>query len=342
MDLIYTNSSHEDQGVLLDYDLDLAYGADENNFECRIASASHCCEAGSMLYIEGTEYGGIIDSIESDSSTDEVIYSGRTWHGVLVSKIIMPLQTGEASTAAVTLKTTDSSGGSLIDRYLIISGDANACIGFILSRVGLSTLFEASSTSAGVNINQYQFDRFTGAYKGITKMLSSAGLKPVFTFRDGKVILSAAAKHDFTTDEEFDSDLIDFQAKKNYKTVNHLICLGTGELENRMVVHLYADTEGNISQTQTQFGLDEYTATYDYSSVESEDELIVSGKEKLQELWNQDKLSLDLSDTTNTYDVGDTIGAFDSITGISVLSEITKKIVTVKNGYVNIKYEVGD
>ena len=86
MDLIYTNSAREDIGVLLDYELDLAFGADENNFECRIASASHCCEAGSLLYMEGTEYGGIVDSIQSDTEAQEITYIGRTWHGILNSK----------------------------------------------------------------------------------------------------------------------------------------------------------------------------------------------------------------------------------------------------------------
>ena len=51
MDLIYTNAQREDLGVLLDYEMDLAFGQDENNFECTIASASHCCEAGSYLYM---------------------------------------------------------------------------------------------------------------------------------------------------------------------------------------------------------------------------------------------------------------------------------------------------
>ncbi len=32
MDLIFTNKNREDIGVLQDYDLDLAFGADENNF----------------------------------------------------------------------------------------------------------------------------------------------------------------------------------------------------------------------------------------------------------------------------------------------------------------------
>lgn len=248
----------------------------------------------------------------------------------------MPLLSADEAYDGITVKTTDSNGGSLVNRYLIISGDANACIGFILYRSGLSALFEASDAVAGVNINQYQFNRYTDAYSGIQKMLSSAGLKPVFTFRNGKVIVSAAERYDFTVDEEFDSGLIDFRAKKNYKTVNHLICLGTGELENRTVVHLYADTDGNISQTQTQFDLDEYAAVYDYSNVESEDELIASGKEHLQSLWSQDALNIDFDESMDAYDVGDIVGAVDNITGISVAATITKKIVSIKNGLINI------
>ena len=88
MDLIFMNSSREDIGVLQDYELDLAFGADENNFECRIQSQAHCCEAGFFLYAEGTEYGGIIDTITSDVANQEIIYSGRTWQGILNGKII--------------------------------------------------------------------------------------------------------------------------------------------------------------------------------------------------------------------------------------------------------------
>jgi hypothetical protein len=55
MDLIYMNASKEDVGVLMDYELDLAFGADENNFECRIQANSHCCSAGYYLYYEATE-----------------------------------------------------------------------------------------------------------------------------------------------------------------------------------------------------------------------------------------------------------------------------------------------
>ena len=377
MDLIYTNKAREDLGVLQDYDMDLAFGSDENNFECTVSAASHCCEEGSLLYMEGTEYGGIVDGIESDTASKEVKYNGRTWHGILESKIILPLQESDnedpvasdgirrqgtcliivegvmvrqkknalyitdASSLAVTIEKANDDG-SLMGKYLIISGDANDCIQFIIERSGLSSLFSTDGEAAGVNITEYQFHRFTDAYSGLVKMLESAGLKLHTEFHDGVVVLSTEAKRNYTTDEEFDSDLVDFKATKKFNAVNHLICLGSGELENRMVIHLYADKDGNISREQTQTGLDEYVGVFDCPNAESADELIKDGTERLKKLWDPVTLTIDFDDTTDSYDVGDIVGAYDSITGISASAVITKKIVTIKNGQITISYKVGD
>lgn len=321
MDLIYTNPDREDLGVLQNYDMDLAFGADENNFECTIRADAHCCAAGSLLYMEGTEYGGIVDGIQSNSETQEVIYSGRTWHGILNSKVIEP-----------------DSGAA----YLKLTGEANAVIGSLIARMGVSGLFEASSEASGLNIKSYQMNRYIGGFDGIGKMLASVGARLQMAFKGNKVILSAVKRYDFAQDEEFDSDQIDFDIKRRFKTVNHLICLGSGELENRTVIHLYADKDGNISQTQTQFGMDEFTEVYDYSSVESDEELLSGGKEKLQSLWEPAELSVDFDDTSDKYAVGDIVGAYDNITGISVSAAITKKIVTIKNGQITISYKVGE
>lgn len=321
MDLIYTNALKEDVGVLLDYDLDLAFGADENNFECTISSKSHCCEAGSLLYIDSTEYGGIIDGIQSRNDTEEVIYSGRTWQGILNSKVIEP-----------------DSGSA----YLVLSGEANAVIGSLISRLGLSGLFTADTANSGLTIKSYQMNRYIEGYDGIRKMLKSVNGKLLFTFKQGKVVLSAVARHDYSADEEFDSDLVAFNIKKKYKTVNHLVCLGTGELIARTVLHLYADAEGNISQTQSLTGLEEYAAVFDYPNAESEEELLNSGIEELQSLWEPADLSIDFDATSDSYDIGDIVGAWDNITGISVAAEITKKIVTIKNGQTTISYKVGE
>lgn len=322
MDLIYMNEKKEDLGVLQDYELDLAFGSDENNFECRIQESAHCCEAGYFLYIEGTEYGGIIDSIEHDTETGEVIYSGRTWHGILNSKVIEPNK-GYAYLSA-TNKSVDSVMSVLLSQYLY-----------------LGTLFVVTSLGAGTT-GTYKFPRYIAGYDGIRHMLNSVGLKLNLAYKNRYVRMSATEKHDYTQDEEFNSDRVSFQIKKNHNSVNHLVCLGSGELENRMVVHLYADGSGNISQTQTFTGLDEYTDVLDYPNAESEEELISSGKSRLRELWNQDELHISLDDTADVYDVGDIVGAYDNITKATIKAEIKKKIVTIKDGAVTISYEVGE
>lgn len=121
-----------------------------------------------------------------------------------------------------------------------------------------------------------------------------------------------------------------------------MICLGKGDLDERTVVHLYADANGNISQTQTQTGLSEYAATYDYSNVESAEELILKGTEKLQSMWTQDKIKVDFDETTDDYDVGDRVGAIDNVTGIVVAATINKKIIKIENGQTSISYDVGE
>jgi hypothetical protein len=228
------------------------------------------------------------------------------------------------------------------EAYLTVAGEANYIIGSLIERLSLADLFEVSSEDSGLNISSYKMNRYIRGYDGILKMLNQVGGKLLFKVSGGKVILSAAPIHDYTRDEEFDSDLVDFDAKKKFRTVNHLICLGSGELENRTVIHLYADKDGNISETQTQFGMDEFTDTYDYSNTESAEELKKSGIDKLKELWEPAEVSVDFDADSSVYDIGDIVGAYDNVTQISVSSAISKKIVTIKDGQVTISYKVGE
>lgn len=336
------NSQKVDIGVMKDFTFDLAFGADENDFEVTINRKSHCCEGGYYLYIEGTEYGGIIDDIETDTENEEVIYHGRTWHGFLDSKCILPLKSGEASTTDVTLKLVDSEGASLVDKYLIISGEANKVLAFLINRMGLGSLFEASTDDSDITITNFQFDRYVMAYEGIAKMLKASGAKLKVNFTEGKAILHAESVVDYSQDEQFDSDLISMKIKNFFSPVNHLICLGQGELDERQVIHLYADSGGNISKTQSLTGIKEVVDVYDYSSVESAEELEAKGIEKMQEEWNQNFIETDFDSDSNSYDIGDIVGAKDHETGIEGKAEITKKIVTIKDNETTISYKVGE
>ena len=321
MDLIYTDPSRKDVGVLKDYTFDLAFGSDENDFELVLDVSNHCCETNCLVYIEGTEYGGIIDKINVVTKDHKLTYKGRTWQGILASKVIEP---------------------PAKEPYLIVSGDANSLIGDLLKRLGLTDLFRASDDISGLTIRGYAVDRYIDGYSGIMKMLESVSGKLKFTFADSMITVSALPIVDYSKDEQFDSDQVEMEIEKAQNAVNHLICLGVGELQDRQVIHLYVNELGEIGKVQTFVGLQEVVAVHDHPNAESLDELENSGKEKLQEYSSAGKVQMDFSAEETVYDIGDIIGAKEITTDIFASERITKKIVTISNGMVNINYKVGE
>ena len=114
-----------------------------------------------------TEYGGRDDDgVCVDTGKETVTYSGRTWQGILSKKIVCP-DDGQD--------------------YLVLSGDANEVLGFLIQRIGVGDLFETPSEKAGITITSYQMDRYIDAYTGMRKMLKCAGAKLVMYYREGKV-----------------------------------------------------------------------------------------------------------------------------------------------------------
>ena len=116
MDLIYTNASKIDQGVLRSYSLDLSFGEDssENDFELTLSNTEPALADNSMIYMDGTEYGGIVDGMRSNTESQTTIYVGRTWHGIMNSKVIEP-DSGED--------------------YLVVSGDAHSVLASLINRL---------------------------------------------------------------------------------------------------------------------------------------------------------------------------------------------------------------
>ena len=295
-ELIVTDASHVDQASLEDFTLDAAWGADENDFELTV---DRLIDAGSYVYFDGGECGGVVDSLK-DSLKDgrsTLTYGGRTWHGMLANKILEPDKGKD---------------------YLTVSGTASTVIGSLISRVGLDAVFDAvdSPTAGAQTIKSYQFDRYVDAYSGLRKMCAASGLKLRLAYASGKVrVWAEPAAH---YGDSIDSDLIDFDATRTWRKPNHMIGLGKGELRNRIVSHWYADSKGNVTQTQTFKGLDEIAQVYDYSSAEA-DELAKNTKKKLQDLQSEGEVKVTVhEDSGIAFDVGDTVTARDNLTGITV------------------------
>lgn len=102
------------------------------------------------------------------------------------------------------------------------------------------------------------------------------------------------------------------------------------------------DAKGNVSKTQTFFGIDEVTESYDYSSVESEEELINGGTDRLQESYAAaNTLETDFENNAE-YDIGDIVGARENITGVKVTRDIVKKIVKANNNGISVECQIGE
>ena len=321
MDLIYTNASGDDVGVLQGFTLDLAFGSDENDFQLEVSIDNTAIEAGAFIYIDGTEYGGIVDGLNVDTEKRLAKYLGRSFHGILNSRVILP-PAGEA--------------------YMTVKGEANAVIAEIIAAVGLGGLFEASTEDSTITIPTSKIDRYIEAYDGINKLLKNNGAKLAMTFRHGKIQLAAIHVANYAENEQYSSDHYRFNVQRYTNKVNHLICLGSGNLTERQVLHLYMQEDGSIGTEPFFTGLDEYAAVYDYSAVESIEELEKGGRERLKELWNNDSASMELIDDETVLDINDIVGATEEVTHTTITNRVTKKIIKIKNNAVEIEYEVGD
>ncbi|KOA62651.1 hypothetical protein BBM1114_10525 [Bifidobacterium breve MCC 1114] len=306
--LIVTDAKHKPLRAVDDYMLDLAYGSDENSFKLTCLPQP---EAGALIIIDGTEYGGLVTVRNTDGSVE-----GPTWHGLLSRRILQP-DTGRD--------------------YLTVSGAAGDVLNMLFKRIGLDALFTASARHA-VTIGSYSFDRYTDAYTGIRKMLAANNAKLRLIWADGRVNAYALPAEHYG--DSIDSDLLEFKASLDSQPVNHLIGLGTGELKDRAVVHWYADVNGNVSQTQSLTGLAERQAVYDYSNAKP-DELNTETRKKLIELQSQGGVEVTITDNTLSMDIGDTVTGRDNRLGITLTVPVAKKVVKSSGGILSVDYECG-
>ena len=298
-----------------DFTLDVAFGADENALTLTVEEKS-APAAGQLVYIDATEYGGVIDQVKRGSgrgATGAVECKGRTWHGILAGRRLSP----------------DSGSG-----YLTVNGKAGDVLTSLIARMGLESLFKAASDDSTVS---YTFERFCDGYSGLMALAKANGRKLSMRRMDGYIELSMPPIVDYAN--KVDSDLLDFTITSVHRCVNHLLCAGTGQLANRAIVHFYADENGNVSHKQTLFGIDEICALYDYSNA-SASELETEGKKKLLEYQTSGTVEVDAHEDMDV-DVGDIISARDNSTGTTVTATVSKKVVKVERGVATYSYEVG-
>lgn len=319
MDLILATSSGQEECVL-PYDMDLDLGG-TNDFQLTASYASwdERIKIGKKIYIPGTEYGGIIKNISSATNTGNIFLKGYTWRGYLAKRIISP-----------------PSGQD----YRTVSGELNTNIGTLVNIPG----FVVSTVNTGVSVN-YQFKRYVTLLEGLESMLQTAGyrldLRYIQTETGGYVFVEAVKAGQYGDSVDYSQDsMIDFSSTDDQMGVNHLICLGKGELKDRIVLHLYANKNGDISQTQSIYGIDEIVSTYENSGAEAET-LKETGTEKLKELISKKSFDVSIRKVDMELFIGDVVTGQDYITGNKVTTPIARKIVKQSKGVISYEYKIG-
>lgn len=322
MDMILARADGYEEAVI-PYDVDIEVG-EENTFEIGIPAEEWSGEyaVGKMAYITGTEFGGIIGGYRSQHDPEMIYAEGYTWRGLLSKKIISP-RSGQD--------------------YYTISGDLNAAIGTLIADFCGGDLFQADSTAAGAEVTSFQFARYTDLLTGMTAMCDTAGFRLSITYEDGAVTVGAvpAAIRSDAADLSGDEERTLVTSERIRNGVNHLICLGQGELKDRTVVHIYTDAQGRVVSRQALTGRNEIVEVYENTGAETSAELRADGLKRLDEVKNRDIVTAISLQTEEDMQIGDIVEGRDHMTGIAVREPITSKIFKITGGIQEIEIRIG-
>jgi hypothetical protein len=319
--IILFDSNYREIGqVDIDVDIEVGTASDSSNdFVMSTATIQSLNPYG--WYIDGTELGGIFEYSQGSTEHDYSTLMGWSWRGLMALSIISPPANSD---------------------YKVVSGEANTIIRSMLANV-LGGFFNVSTRDSGLTLNNYQFPLYINTLDGIEGMLEKNGYRlqirtekaslgePVRVYVEA--VPSEQVQGSFNKDNR-----IPMTFTTNNMGINHLICAGEGQLQERMKVDLFLDANGNVTQTQHYFGFSERTSFYGYSGAESEQDLIDNGTERLLELASSKSLEMKAPQDL-VLNIGDTVrGVFPD--GTEIISPIVNKIFKVTNGLVTVEYKI--
>lgn len=331
MDLIHANDEKTEIGVITDFikydaEISLEPTVEKNSFALTMDESvwnNSPIRTGHFVYIPFTEWGGPVEKIKHSTKTAQITLSGPTWRGMLARKIIEP-PPGEA--------------------YLTLRQiEANRAIQQLVGdKFGDFFVFSNENTKTAVS-GEY---RYTQLLTGIYDTFSSSGLSIVCAYDNErkKATIRARKISDYSSRVDLSQDYGIYltSTQGGLETYNHIIALGKGELTERQVVHLYRLDDGTITtQSPGSRGEKDLCTVYDYSSVESLDELIKGGKKRLEELAPARSVEMDTAEITLSLELGDKVSARDRLTGLVTSAIVKNKVLVSSASGENIETKVG-
>ena len=322
--VILANSDLRELGAVRDANLAVDLNGNRN-FSLQIARSYWRPELtfSSVIYIPGTEYGGIIGEVLTDTTLDYVELKGLSWRGRLAKKIIEPPAGSD---------------------YKVVSGELHTVMKSLIEPE-FDGLFVVSAEDTGVTVSNYQFDRYCTLLDGLNKMLKSKGYRLKLSFRreqnePGYLYVEAVPITDFSDRIELSRDCkLNYTMDDKRDGVNHLIVTGKGELQDRNILHLYVQENGGIGTEQYYTGIREITEVYENTSTETE-ELMSAAEDRLRSLAGKKTFKMDVAKLGMDVDIGDIVGGRDYLTGMYMAKQVENIVYEIINDVESKTYKL--
>lgn len=320
--MITTTPQGEELGYI-DCEIDLEIG-EENDFELRIRSDDWDktkINYDFRIHIPETEYGGLVEDMRVLTKSNEIIWYGYTWRGLLTQKVVEPPENAD---------------------HLFLNGELNDVIRELIADK-FDSLFVVPKVNTEVVLKNWKVDRYVTLYDTIMKFLDANGYRlQIESKKEGinnvYVSMQAVPAKDYSDTIKYDQDChVDFNVRDYRRGINHLVCAGEGQNEERVVLHLYVQEDGSIGKQKYYAGLSERTAVYNFSSADIK-QLEEDGTKRLNELRNYKSIDVTVEDME--LELGDIIGGREQVTGIEIKKPIVRKILKIKDGKAVIEYKV--
>lgn len=310
---------------------------ENNDFELELKPShwkDYDIRKNDWLYFPKTEWGGKVTRITNSGSS--VLVGGPNFRALLTNRIIPP------------------PFNVTFGKYLIIDLELNEALKFLYEYQPNTPnidvpYFVFSQDDTGIQMKeQFRFEQYL---KAVTKRLKTRSyrLEVRHEYLHSNKLLRVTAEPitDYSEFEFYNEDSKAYITSTSDETYlkKYLLCLGQGELEDRMVVLL--EKEGSIVTVVNDLTDPKYadfltdTEIYDYSSAETREELIKGGTERLLDKCGiTEEVNIHLNENIDYY-LGDIIGGEDSITGIKVRQSIIKKELNFGSDGKKISYTLG-
>lgn len=277
-------------------------------------------KVGYGVYIPGTEIAGIIEKAEYHPENGDT-FSGWTLRGLLTQDIIFP-----------------PSGSN----YRTVSGEAHAVIRSLINESELlKSIFSVSETTSGITFKSHQFNLYETYLDGIMDLCEENGAKLVLKAikgNDKKVHFVMSVESVSTISGNYDEDSrVKLVFTENGMGINHLVCMGKGELQNRQRVDLYIDDSGKITKIQSKRNFLSRTALYDYGNAESLQDLEDNGRKRLKEISSSKRL--EIIEDGIVGDIGDIVNGRYRKQNLTISTRIRQAVYKF-SGYEKYKVEI--